>query len=120
MSNRRETGDWGEKVAAEYLQKQGYRILTTNFRCKIGEIDIIAKDQEYIVFIEVKYRKDLSHGLPREAVTYYKQRTIIKVAMWYLKQKHLYDCSCRFDVIEILGGPTGLTISLIKDAFRIN
>ena len=73
-----------EKMAGEYLKTQGYEILQYNFRCRMGEIDIIAKDHGYLVFIEVKYRRDKSCGHPAEAVTPRKQRTISKVASYYL------------------------------------
>jgi putative endonuclease len=120
MINKREIGSWGEKLAVDYLVQCGYKIIEKNFRCKIGEIDIIARDKEYIVFVEVKYRKDISHGYPREAVNFYKQRTISKVALFYLKKNRLFDHSCRFDVLEILGQNTNLQITLIKNAFQVN
>ena len=85
MNNKRNIGSWGEEIGSDFLQKQGLKIREKNFRCKIGEVDIIAEENEYLVFVEVKYRKDLSHGYPREAVNYYKQKTISKVALWYIK-----------------------------------
>lgn len=120
MMNKRSIGDWGEKIAADFLESQGLWIREKNFRCKIGEIDLIAEEKEYLVFVEVKYRKDLSHGYPREAVNYHKQRTISKVASWYLQRYHLWNRSCRFDVLEILGTYPNLKITLIKNAFYAN
>ncbi|WP_058485542.1 YraN family protein [Defluviitalea phaphyphila] len=117
MINKRSIGEWGEKLAVKFLEKQGITILEKNFRCKIGEIDIIAKEKEYLVFIEVKYRKNLSRGYPREAVNYYKQRTISKVALWYIQKYKLWDKPCRFDVLEILGEYPNLKITLIRNAF---
>lgn len=91
-------------MAAVYLKSRFYQILEKNFRCKCGEIDIIAKKGEYYVFIEVKYRTTAESGLPAEAVTKPKQQHIKKTAAYYLMQNDLYDkVSCRFDVIDILG-----------------
>ena len=98
------TGKLGESIATEYLRNNSYSILETNFKCKIGEIDIIAKKEDRIIFIEVKTRTNDAFGLPREAVNLYKQKKIRLVAMSYLKMKRLYNSSCRFDVIEIING----------------
>ena len=106
-------GDKGEGLAISYLKKQKYKILTTNFKNKIGEIDIIAKDKGILVFIEVKYRTNDYFGLPREAVTDQKQRKIKFVATSYITKNNLFDCPCRFDVVEILDNK----INLIKDCF---
>lgn len=119
MENKRELGTEAEKIAANYLLENNYIVVEKNFRCKLGEIDIIANDEDYLVFIEVKYRKTDKKGLPREAVNIYKQRTIIKVAKWYLVKHNLYDSNCRFDVLEMMGDMDNLEINLIKDAFRI-
>ena len=97
-------GKYGEDLATEYLKSNGYYILDRNFKCKIGEIDIVAKKDSAIIFIEVKTRSSDRFGMPREAVNYYKQRKIRNVANVYLKFKRLIDHSCRFDVIEILDG----------------
>ncbi len=97
------TGDSGEQLAKEYLKKNGYKILKTNYKTNIGEIDIIAKQKDFIVFVEVKTRKNDYFGLPREAVNSFKQQKIRQVATQYIKFNKLFDASCRFDVIEILG-----------------
>lgn len=107
-------GDVGEKIAKEYLLQQGYRVVATNFKNTIGEIDIIAYDEDVLVFVEVKYRKTAQFGLPREAVNIYKQNKIRNVATSYIKKYKLFSKACRFDVVEILGDE----ISLIKDAFN--
>lgn len=113
--NQRSTGTYYEKEAADYLRQQGYEILTMNYRCRIGEIDIIARDGEYLVFAEVKYRKRNDRGNPEEAVNYKKQRTISKVAAFYLmKECKTLDVSCRFDVVSVLDGD----IRVIKNAFE--
>ena len=104
-----------EKMAGEYLKTQGYEILHYNFRCRMGEIDIIAKDHGYLVFIEVKYRRDKSCGHPAEAVTPRKQRTISKVASYYLLTQGCgMDTPCRFDVAAVSGDG----VELIKNAFE--
>ena len=112
--NRRQTGADYEELACRYLRAQGYRIRQTNYRCRQGEIDIVAMDGQELVFIEVKYRASESGGGPLSAVTYRKQRTISRVALYYLFQHHLPDTTpCRFDVIGI----TDEKVTLIKDAF---
>ena len=97
------TGDEGERIALNYIKKLGYKVIETNFRNKIGEIDIIAYDGNVLVFIEVKYKKSDYFGLPREAVNYHKQRKIMMVAQSYIKTKNLYHKVSRFDIVEILG-----------------
>lgn len=92
-----------EIIAMNFLKKKGYKILETNYKNTIGEIDIIAKDNDYIVFVEVKGRMSKKFGDPVEAVDYRKQFKIRNVATMYLKQKHLLDTNCRFDVISVLG-----------------
>lgn len=93
-------GNIGETFATKYLKDKGYEILETNFSNKIGEIDIIAKDKDFIIFVEVKSRNSSKYGFPREAVTLYKQNKIRTVALVYLKSKKLLNSRCRFDVIE--------------------
>lgn len=102
-----------EKKAVEYLKKQHYKIIETNYSCKIGEIDIVAYDKKTLVFVEVKYRDTAYFGLPREAVNSYKQHKIRLVASSYINSKALHDKECRFDVVDILGNE----ITLIKNCF---
>jgi putative endonuclease len=102
--DRKTFGNIGETLAAKYLENKGYQILEMNFSNKIGEIDIIAKQKDTIVFVEVKSRISTQFGLPREAVTAHKQYKIRTTALSYLKQKRLLDSLCRFDVIEHLDG----------------
>lgn len=102
--NKKTFGNIGEELATQYLKKKGYQILDRNFSNKIGEIDIIAKQNNTIIFIEVKSRNSAKFGLPREAVTRYKQNKIRTIALSYLKQKKLFNSSCRFDVIEDFNG----------------
>ena len=96
-------GAKGEIQALKYLTENKYKILFTNYKNKIGEIDIIAKQKEYIVFIEVKKRETLAFGRPSEAVDKRKQQKIRLVAQMFLKQYKLFDSDVRFDVIEIIG-----------------
>lgn len=100
--NKRSLGGQYEQVASDYLKQLGYTILCQNFYSRFGEIDIIARDHEYIVFIEVKYRKTKRYGYPREAVTYYKKQHLIKAAEYFLFKYMGGETACRFDVIEIL------------------
>lgn len=110
--NNREKGSFGEEKAVKYLKHRFYKILETNYRRKTGEIDIIAKKDGYIIFVEVKYRKTTSMGLPREAVTPFKQGQIKRTAQMYIIENNP-NCDMRFDVIEILGNK----IEHIKNAF---
>lgn len=103
MYQRHEIGRIGEDVAVQYLEEKSYEIVERNFECKQGEIDIIAKDdkQKEIVFIEVKTRTNRNYGEPIEAVTYYKQKHIIKSIEYYLYIKKLEKAFIRIDVIEV-------------------
>lgn len=112
--NNRAVGTSFELKAAEYLEKNGYLILKKNFRCKIGEIDLIAKADGYLCFIEVKYRSGTSKGYPAEAINFNKIRKITRTAEFYLLlHKIPQDTPCRFDAVVILEKD----ISLIKNAF---
>lgn len=94
-------GAAGEVLAARFLREKGYEIWTANYRCRFGEIDIIAVKPPYIAFVEVKARSELALFSPREAVDARKQRRIIKTALLYL-QSHAVELQPRFDVIEII------------------
>lgn len=102
VGNKRILGTKYELMAIAYLQDKHYLILEHSYRCRLGEIDIIAKQGEYIIFVEVKYRKSKDFGYPREAVNFKKKQHIVKTAMYYLKTKVGYEVPMRFDVIEIL------------------
>ncbi len=106
-------GRVGEKKAVDFLKKNGYNILETNYKTHIGEIDIIAEDKGTTVFIEVKTRTDNDFGAPREAVNAKKKEKYFKVATEYLLRHSKMDVPCRFDVVEIENGQ----INLIFDAF---
>ena len=104
VTGNKGTGALGEEVAANFLIAAGYRILERNFRCKGGEVDVIARDpiDKSLVFIEVKARRGLSYGVPQLAVTPFKQRQISKAALTWLSKNLLHDTNARFDVIAIL------------------
>ena len=106
-------GRVGEKKAVDFLKKKGYKILETNYKTHIGEIDIIAMDKENTVFIEVKTRSGGDYGAPSEAINLKKQEKYFKVATEYLIRNGKMDTPCRFDVVEIEDGK----INLIFDAF---
>lgn len=94
-------GAMGEILAARFLREKGYGILSSNFRCRFGEIDIIASDKRYLVFVEVKTRREDSRYLPREAVTVTKQRKLLQTAAMYMS-RFPTNLQPRFDVIEVV------------------
>jgi putative endonuclease len=103
IKNKRSKGSFGEETAIEYLKNCGFFILKKNFRVgKMGEIDIIAREKEYICFVEVKSRKSLLFGSPAEAVNRKKQENIKRLASIYINQNKLFECCIRFDVVEII------------------
>ena len=112
--NTKILGNKGEKLAKDFLKKQKYKILETNYSNKLGEIDIIAKDNDTIVFVEVKTRETSQYGLPREAITSHKQNKIKMVAKEYLTSHKLLNQKVRFDCVDILGDE----ITHIKNAFE--
>lgn len=118
--NKRQIGARYEQIAGVYLESRGYQILEYNYRCKSGEIDIIARDGEYLVFCEVKYRTNSSKGMPAEAVNIRKQYIISKCALHYITTHGQSSRPCRFDVIGILGDTCNGRkpfIRLYKNAF---
>lgn len=109
-------GKKNEIIATNYLKDQGYKILETNYKNRLGEIDIIVQDGDYIVFVEVKSRLSRAFGDPFDAIDKHKQFKIRKVAELYLMCKRKMQSNCRFDAIAILGDEN-LEIRHIKDAF---
>ncbi len=103
MQNNRQVGEAQESQAVVKLEELGYQILQKNFRCRIGEIDIIARHQGYLVFVEVKYRKNRNAGYAAEAVNWKKQQVISRVADFYLRTHCERIPACRFDVVAIDG-----------------
>ena len=110
-------GRMGEDRACLYLEEKGMTLVTRNFRCKHGEIDLIMKDGSVFVFIEVKTRRSRLYGEPIEAVTVYKQRHIRYTAEVFLLARHLRDIRIRFDVVEVLPAGSGWQVHCIRDAF---
>lgn len=121
MSRSNLTGAWGEALAAEYLRRKRYTIVATNYRTRMGEIDLIAANRKYLVFAEVKLRKNADFAMAREFVDYRKQQKIRSTAMLYLAS-HPTPLQPRFDVIEIYA-PEGTEtrrpeINHLEDAFQ--
>ncbi len=121
-SDKKLLGAFGEDAACRYLKRHGYRIEGRNYACRFGEVDIIARDRRYIVFVEVKLRKDASHGEAMEFVTAHKQRRVIAAAERWLQQNPT-ALQPRFDVIEVYA-PDGLEtkkpeIHHLEDAYSI-
>lgn len=112
--NTRKVGKDKEELAAAYLEKQGVLIQDRSYRCRNGEIDLIGRDQEYLVFIEVKYRRSADMGHPEEAVGLVKQRQICRVADYYRCVKHIpLETAVRYDVVAI----EGEQVRWVKNAF---
>ena len=117
--NRRHTGTRGESLAVGVLKKSGYKIVEQNYCCKLGEIDIIAREAGVMVFVEVKTRRTDQFGDPKLAVTPKKQRKISMVALDYLKRTGQMGKSARFDVVAIRLLPGQPEIEIIKNAFDL-
>jgi putative endonuclease len=118
--NHQDLGKIGETIASNYLEKNGYTILAKNYRRKFGEIDIIARERDYLVFIEVKTRATASHGHPLEAVTFKKQKQISKVAQCYLAENNLFDTAARFDVVSVtLTQNKQVNVEVVSNAFDL-
>src|SRR5512137_18073 len=110
--DKRELGKKGEELAFRFLKKKGYRIIEQNYVCKMGEMDIIAKEKDTLAFIEVKTRTSTAFGPPQLAVNSSKQRQLSKVALNFLNEKRLNDVKARFDVVAILLSPKKEEIDL--------
>ena len=99
--NNKPTGNYGEDLACQYLKKLGYKILERNYRIRGGEIDIVAKDQDMLVFVEVKARWSHEYGLPSESMTYWKIKHLLKTAMFYVMKSGWGDKEYRLDFVSI-------------------
>ena len=114
-------GKYGEDLAAEALQRKGYAILARRYRTRYGEIDIVAQDEDTLVFVEVKARRTDQFGTAAESVSVSKQRRIAAMALDYLGRINRPDALCRFDVVAIDGlGTAQATVNVIKDAFVVD
>lgn len=118
MSSQQQ-GKKGEECAVDLLKKNRYRIIARNYRTRYGEIDIIARDNDTVCFIEVKSRSSDRFGLPQEALSAVKQRKIAKVALAFLKDNNLLDTPARFDVVCVLFDQPVPRAQLIKNAFEL-
>ena len=118
--NRRETGILGEKLARDNLEKRGYQVLETNYRCPHGEIDIVATHRHHLVFVEVRTKRSREYGSPEESVSRTKQKRIARIARYYLKQKRITKTPCSFDVISILIKDTKPQVDILENTFTLN
>lgn len=117
--DRLDVGRLGEDLALRRLKKLGYRCIARNYRCSLGEVDIIARDGETLVFVEIKTRRDKSLGYAKEAVDKRKKRQLSKVALAYMKAEDCCDVKSRFDVVAINLEEDREQIEVIKNAFDL-
>lgn len=109
-----------EDLACQYLTTRGLRLLTRNFYCRLGEIDLVMRDDNMIIFVEVRFRRNAAYGSSAESVTVSKQTKLIKTATYYLQMNRLIESSsCRFDVIAIMLKNNKPEIEWIKNAFQV-
>ncbi len=108
----------GEIAAAKYLRKKGYKILEKNFQCRFGELDLIARDKDCLVFCEVKTRSEGMIALPQESVTYAKRQKMIKTALFWLQSKEL-DLPMRFDVIAVTAEQGKLAVTHLENVLTL-
>lgn len=119
--SNQQLGAHGEYLAVSFLERKGYRTVDRNYRCKGGEVDIIACDGNTLVFVEVKTRRSLSFGVPQLAVTPFKQRQIMKAALTWLSHHQNHDTPARFDVIAItLQSDADPFIEHLENAFELD
>ena len=117
-SYNRQLGALGERIAKDYLQRRGYQILETNFRCREGEIDIVARHGDYLVFVEVRTRKSRNTGTPEESITNAKRQKLVEVANAYLQAHDQPPSPCRIDVVAVELGPGDeiLRLEIVENA----
>ncbi len=119
MARHLELGKRGEDIAVNDLKKRRYRIIERNYRCRFGEVDIIALEKGTIVFVEVKTRSTHEYGTPEMSVTSRKQQQLAKVALSYLQHHNLLSRDARFDVVSVEMGAEGNRVTIIRDAFEL-
>ena len=118
--NKRDIGGLGEDYACKILKRKGMKIIERNFFTRFGEIDIIARDGEYTVFVEVRLRKDTDFGTPAETIDEKKQAKIIKAAKEYAIKNYIYDFPMRFDAVVITGDTqSNFKAEVIENAFQL-
>lgn len=119
LNRRQKLGKTGEALAERHLRQKGYQILERNYRNKLGEVDLIARDNGTLVFVEVKTRRTDSYGSPRLAITPQKQKKLSITALAYLKQTRQINCKARFDVVLINTAGDSPEIETIQNAFGL-
>ncbi len=119
MYQRHIIGKIGEDIACKYILQKNYKIIKRNFYCRQGEIDIIAKDKNEVVFIEVKTRTNNKYGEPVDSITYYKKNKIIKSIQYYIYKEKIEHIDIRIDVIEIYSKKGKYKINHIKNAINL-
>lgn len=120
MSTMSQTGILGnraENLALKYLKRAGLKLVERNFSCRVGELDLIMRDGDYLVFTEVRYRKDLDFGGALESIDQRKQQKLRRAAQTYLQKHKLNDCPCRFDILCLTGSVIKPHYQWIKNAF---
>jgi putative endonuclease len=117
---RLDLGKWGEDIALKKVKRLGYRCLARNYRCPLGEVDLIARDGDTLVFIEIKTRRGRSLGYAKEAVDQRKRRQLSKVALDYMKSKGFPDVRARFDVVVINLNGEEQEIEVVRNAFELS
>jgi putative endonuclease len=113
-------GHEGEQLAERFLKRKGYKLVERNYRCPAGEIDLITLDGRVIVFVEVKTRSGYGFGTPSEAVAPWKQKKMIRTAMFFLHQKRLHNRAARFDVVGISWSGREPVFEHIENAFEVS
>ncbi|MBL8250749.1 MAG: YraN family protein [Candidatus Competibacter sp.] len=118
VTSRVAQGAAAEDFALRYLEARGLRLVARNFRCRAGELDLILRDGEQLVFVEVRSRRYSQFGTPAESVTRTKQQKLLRAAAFYLQRQRL-DLPCRFDVVAILQAGDAPQVEWIQDAFQL-
>jgi len=120
MADRRALGQLGESLAARELERRGYRIVARNWRCPVGEIDLVAERDDMLVFVEVRTRRGNARGTPQESITPAKQAKLIETAQTYLSEQETAERDWRIDVVGVEMSPRGklLRIDVIENAIE--
>jgi putative endonuclease len=119
-SGKQALGKEGERVAEQYLKNKGYKLIERNYRCPLGELDLIVLDRRVVVFVEVKTRSGNGYGTPLEAVAFRKQRKMIQTAQYFLSEKKLHQRDTRFDVVGISWPGREPEIEHVENAFELS
>jgi putative endonuclease len=120
VNGKQVLGKEGERVAEQYLKNKGYKLVERNYRCPVGELDLIVLDRRVVVFVEVKTRSGHGYGSPLEAVEFRKQRKMIQVAQYFLNAKKLHQRDARFDVVGISWPGREPVVEHVENAFELS